>query len=94
MLKREFTLSLSCFNCVSKWIYATDSILQNAVVVVLYSMLGRDSMLKTVYTMEEVGAMISRYGALYTFSLVDNLIPKRDFFLTMDYSKAELVKFP
>ncbi|KAK6277100.1 hypothetical protein POUND7_017423 [Theobroma cacao] len=46
------------------------------------------------YTVEEVGIMTSRYGALYTFSLVDNLIPKWDFFLTMDYSKSELVKFP
>ncbi|XVE60052.1 hypothetical protein DITRI_Ditri05aG0095900 [Diplodiscus trichospermus] len=46
------------------------------------------------YTLDEVGTMISRYGALYTFSLVDNLIPKWDFFLTMDYSKSELVKFP
>ncbi|KAB2008128.1 hypothetical protein ES319_D10G077700v1 [Gossypium barbadense] len=46
------------------------------------------------YTLEEIGTMISRYGALYTFSLADNLIPKWDFFLTMDYSKSELVKFP
>ncbi|XP_022773450.1 transcription termination factor MTERF5, chloroplastic isoform X2 [Durio zibethinus] len=46
------------------------------------------------YTVDEVGTMISRYGALYTFSLVDNLIPKWEFFLTMDYSKSELVKFP
>ncbi|KAF7825018.1 transcription termination factor MTERF5, chloroplastic-like isoform X2 [Senna tora] len=46
------------------------------------------------YTLEEVGTMISRYGALYTFSLVDNLIPKWEFFLTMDYPKSELVKFP
>ncbi|KAE8703167.1 ankyrin-3-like [Hibiscus syriacus] len=46
------------------------------------------------YTVKEIGTMISRYGALYTFSLADNLIPKWDFFLTMDYSKSELVKFP
>ncbi|KAL7207980.1 hypothetical protein ACSBR1_029851 [Camellia fascicularis] len=38
--------------------------------------------------------MISRYGALYTFSLLDNLIPKWEFFLTMDYPKSELIKFP
>lgn len=39
--------------------------------------------------------MISRYGALYTFSLAENLTPKWEFFLTMeDYPKIELVKFP
>ena len=38
--------------------------------------------------------MISRYGALYTFSLTENLIPKWDFFLTTGYPKSELVKFP
>jgi mTERF domain-containing protein len=38
--------------------------------------------------------MISRYGALYTFSLAENVIPKWEFFLTMDYPKQELVKFP
>ncbi|XP_057991948.1 LOW QUALITY PROTEIN: transcription termination factor MTERF5, chloroplastic [Hevea brasiliensis] len=46
------------------------------------------------YSIQEVGTMITRYGALYTFSLVENLIPKWEFFLTMDYSKEELVKFP
>eukprot|EP00257_Ricinus_communis_P019396 XP_015578381.1 transcription termination factor MTERF5, chloroplastic isoform X1 [Ricinus communis] len=46
------------------------------------------------YSIEEIGTMIQRYGALYTFSLAENLIPKWDFFLTMDYSKEELVKFP
>ncbi|KAJ7974771.1 Transcription termination factor like [Quillaja saponaria] len=46
------------------------------------------------YSVKEVGTMISRYGALYTFSLMDNLIPKWEFFLTMDYAKSELVKFP
>ncbi|KAI3985680.1 hypothetical protein MKX01_033963 [Papaver californicum] len=46
------------------------------------------------FTVEEVGAMISRYGALYTFSLTENLILKWSFFLTMDYLKSELVKFP
>lgn len=44
--------------------------------------------------MEEIGTMISRFGALYTFSLTENLIPKWEFFLTMDYDKSELVKFP
>ncbi|XP_068666260.1 transcription termination factor MTERF5, chloroplastic-like [Aristolochia californica] len=46
------------------------------------------------YDVVEVGTMVSRYGALYTFSLTDNLIPKWDFFLTMDYPRSELVKFP
>ncbi|KAF6166891.1 hypothetical protein GIB67_020325 [Kingdonia uniflora] len=46
------------------------------------------------YNIEEIGIMVSRYGALYTFSLTENLIPKWDFFLTMDYPRSELVKFP
>lgn len=46
------------------------------------------------FSMEEIGTMLSRYGALYTFSLKENLIPKWEFFLTMDYDKSELVKFP
>ncbi|XAR59355.1 hypothetical protein NMG60_11015167 [Bertholletia excelsa] len=46
------------------------------------------------YSIKDVATMISRYGALYTFSLVDNLIPKWEFFLTMDYPKSELIKFP
>lgn len=46
------------------------------------------------YSMEDVKTMISRYGALYTFSLAENLIPKWDFFLTMDYPQSELIKFP
>ncbi|KAJ7970686.1 Transcription termination factor like [Quillaja saponaria] len=46
------------------------------------------------YSVEEIGTMISRYGALYTFSLTENLIPKWEFFLTMDYANSELVKFP
>ncbi|KAL5751778.1 hypothetical protein ACOSQ2_022285 [Xanthoceras sorbifolium] len=46
------------------------------------------------FSLEEVGTMISRYGALYTFSLTENMIPKWEFFLTMDYPKSDLVKFP
>ncbi|XP_004487781.1 transcription termination factor MTERF5, chloroplastic isoform X2 [Cicer arietinum] len=46
------------------------------------------------YTLEEIGMMISRYGALYTFSLTENLMPKWDFFMTMDYPNSELIKFP
>lgn len=45
------------------------------------------------FSMAEVAAMISRYGALYTFSLA-KLILKWNFFLTMGYPRAELVKFP
>ncbi|ESQ56141.1 hypothetical protein EUTSA_v10025001mg [Eutrema salsugineum] len=46
------------------------------------------------YGIDEIGIMISRYGALYTFSLKENLTPKWDYFQTMDYPKSELVKFP
>ncbi|KAK4752833.1 hypothetical protein SAY87_021631 [Trapa incisa] len=47
------------------------------------------------YSIEEVKTMISRCGTLYTFSLTENLIPKWEFFLTMEeYPKTELVKFP
>lgn len=46
------------------------------------------------YSIMDVGTMISRYGALCTFSLAKNLIPKWEFFLTMCYPKSELVKFP
>nr|CAD1833507.1 unnamed protein product [Ananas comosus var. bracteatus] len=46
------------------------------------------------YSIEEVGTMVHRYGALYTFSLADNLKPKWAFFLTMEYARSELVKFP
>lgn len=46
------------------------------------------------YGIDEIGIMISRYGALYTFSLRENLMPKWDYFQTMDYPKSELVKFP
>uniref|UniRef100_A0A2P2K596 Transcription termination factor MTERF5, chloroplastic n=1 Tax=Rhizophora mucronata TaxID=61149 RepID=A0A2P2K596_RHIMU len=46
------------------------------------------------YSVEDIGTMISRYGALCTFSLAENLIPKWEFFLTMDYPRGELVKFP
>ncbi|KAJ8649734.1 hypothetical protein MRB53_002757 [Persea americana] len=46
------------------------------------------------YNIDEVGTMVSRYGALYTFSLTENVIPKWEYFLTMDYPNSELVKFP
>lgn len=46
------------------------------------------------YSMGEVSTMMSRYGALYTFNLAENLVPKWEFFLTMEYPKSELVKFP
>ncbi|KAF3435197.1 hypothetical protein FNV43_RR22284 [Rhamnella rubrinervis] len=46
------------------------------------------------YSMEEVGTMISRFRNLYTISLAKNLVPKWEFFLTMNYPRHELVKFP
>ncbi|XP_039133428.1 transcription termination factor MTERF5, chloroplastic [Dioscorea cayenensis subsp. rotundata] len=46
------------------------------------------------YSIEEISTMVLRYGALYTFSIVDNLLPKWKYFLTMDYPRSELVKFP
>ncbi|KAL2500155.1 Mitochondrial transcription termination factor family protein [Abeliophyllum distichum] len=46
------------------------------------------------YSLGDVATMISRYGALYTFSLPDNLISKWEFFLTMVYPRSELIKFP
>ncbi|XP_010556273.1 PREDICTED: transcription termination factor MTERF5, chloroplastic isoform X2 [Tarenaya hassleriana] len=46
------------------------------------------------YTLDEIRIMISRYGALYTFSLNENLMPKWEYFQTMDYPNSELVKFP
>ncbi|KAK9120033.1 hypothetical protein Scep_018126 [Stephania cephalantha] len=46
------------------------------------------------YSVAEIGTMVSRYGALYTFSLTENMIPKWGFFLTTGYRRSELVKFP
>ncbi|KAJ6796204.1 transcription termination factor MTERF5, chloroplastic [Iris pallida] len=46
------------------------------------------------YSIEEVVTMVTRYGALYTFSLTGNLIPKWNYFLKMEYPRSELVKFP
>lgn len=46
------------------------------------------------YSLDDIRIMISRYGALYTFSLSENLMPKWAYFQTMDYPKSELVKFP
>ncbi|XP_028547795.1 transcription termination factor MTERF5, chloroplastic isoform X4 [Dendrobium catenatum] len=46
------------------------------------------------YSVQEIATMVSRYGALYTFSLTGNMIPKWNYFLTMDYPRSELVKFP
>ncbi|KAL7135907.1 hypothetical protein ABFS83_11G129800 [Erythranthe nasuta] len=46
------------------------------------------------YSLEDVAIMVARYGALYTFSLPDNLMLKWEFFLTTFYPKTELVKFP
>ncbi|XP_047341121.1 transcription termination factor MTERF5, chloroplastic isoform X2 [Impatiens glandulifera] len=46
------------------------------------------------FSVDDICTMITRYGALYTFSLVENLKPKWEFFETMGYPKSELVKFP
>lgn len=46
------------------------------------------------YSLDEIATMVSRYGALYTFSLPENLRLKWEFFVTMIYPKSELVKFP
>ncbi|CAK7328275.1 unnamed protein product [Dovyalis caffra] len=46
------------------------------------------------YSKKEVGAMISRFGGLYIYSLADNLKPKWEFFLSMDYPKEALIRFP
>nr|GMC46286.1 transcription termination factor MTERF5, chloroplastic [Ipomoea batatas] len=45
------------------------------------------------YSVAEVASMVSKYAALYTFSLA-TLVLKWDFFLTMGYPKSELIKFP
>ncbi|KAJ0039570.1 hypothetical protein Pint_26848 [Pistacia integerrima] len=46
------------------------------------------------FSVEEVGYMVSRFPNLCGLSLTESLIPKWEFFLTMGYSKSELVKFP
>lgn len=46
------------------------------------------------FTDDEIQAMISKYGTMYSFSLAENIIPKWEFFLTMDYDVKDLVKFP
>ncbi|KAM7277685.1 hypothetical protein ACFE04_004819 [Oxalis oulophora] len=46
------------------------------------------------YSIEEIGTLVSKFGPLYGLGLVQSLIPKWEFFLTMDYPKSELVKFP
>ncbi|MCH94262.1 mTERF domain-containing protein, partial [Trifolium medium] len=47
-------------------------------------------LLERGYTLEEIGTMITRYGTLYTVSLTENIMPKWDYFMTMDYPKSEL----
>ncbi|KAM7279559.1 hypothetical protein ACFE04_006693 [Oxalis oulophora] len=46
------------------------------------------------FSIEEFETMVSRFGNLYSYSLVKSMIPKWEFFLTMDYQKSELVKLP
>jgi len=38
--------------------------------------------------------MVNRFGIIHTLSLEENLLPKYEFFLTMEYPRSELVKFP
>ncbi|XP_031254716.1 transcription termination factor MTERF5, chloroplastic-like isoform X2 [Pistacia vera] len=45
------------------------------------------------FRVEEVSYMVSRFPNLCGLSLTESLIPKWEFFLTMGYSKSELVKF-
>ncbi|KAG0454938.1 hypothetical protein HPP92_024230 [Vanilla planifolia] len=46
------------------------------------------------YSVDEISTMVLRYAPLYTFSLSSNLVPKWNYFLTMDYPRSEIVKFP
>ncbi|XP_062219550.1 transcription termination factor MTERF5, chloroplastic-like [Phragmites australis] len=46
------------------------------------------------FSMEEIGIMVNRFGIIHTLSLEENLLPKYEFFLTMEYPRGELVKFP
>lgn len=46
------------------------------------------------YIIDEVGIIFSKFETLFTLSLAKNLKLKWDYFLTMDYSKEDLVKFP
>ncbi|KAM7277598.1 hypothetical protein ACFE04_004732 [Oxalis oulophora] len=46
------------------------------------------------FSIEEIGTMVSRYGPLYGLGLGQSLIPKWEFFVTLDFPKSELVKFP
>ncbi|XP_078172526.1 transcription termination factor MTERF5, chloroplastic-like [Carex rostrata] len=53
-----------------------------------------DFFYKRGFSMEEIGMMVNKYGALYTLSLEGNLVPKWEYFLTTGYPRSELVKFP
>ncbi|XP_076932344.1 transcription termination factor MTERF5, chloroplastic-like [Bidens hawaiensis] len=46
------------------------------------------------YHISDFALMASRYGAIYTFRVEDNLLPKWEYFISMEYPKTELVKFP
>uniref|UniRef100_A0A0A9CQ32 Uncharacterized protein n=1 Tax=Arundo donax TaxID=35708 RepID=A0A0A9CQ32_ARUDO len=46
------------------------------------------------FSMEEISVMVNRFGIIHTLSLEENLLPKYEFFLPMEYPRGELVKFP
>ncbi|KAL6899361.1 hypothetical protein ACP4OV_006019 [Aristida adscensionis] len=46
------------------------------------------------FSMEEIGIMANRFGIIHTLSLEENLLPKYEFLLSMEYPRFELVKFP
>ncbi|CAL5057283.1 unnamed protein product [Urochloa decumbens] len=46
------------------------------------------------FSIEEIGIMANRFGIIHTLSLEQNLLPKYEFFLKMEYPRSELVKFP
>lgn len=50
--------------------------------------------LEREFSIEEIGIMANRFGIIHTLSLEQNLLPKYEFFLTMEYPRSELVKFP
>lgn len=53
-----------------------------------------DFFLARGFSVEEVGVMANRFGIVHTLSLEENLLPKYEFFLAMEYPRCELVKFP
>lgn len=46
------------------------------------------------FSLGDIRTMVSRYGDMYCLSLAQNLIPKWNFFLTLNYPRLELVRVP